>query len=400
MMNTIKNKISTLWLLVATLLVAPIFVSCEDDEDVDSGADPVVRYFRTTEATQADSMIVSASLGSVIAIVGENLSNVTAIKFNDKEAILNPCYITEDVIVVTVPSGIPSEITNKVYISAKNGNTVEANFEARIPAPMFSSINSLVFAEGQTIDISGNFFVGTEENPIKVMFPGGLTVEVESANYRDISCIVPAGADVTGDIFISTAYGTTKYAQKVNDVYGNNVYCDFDTKMHEAWCSPTVENSNDPISGNYLHYEQQAAGAWTWGNPFGTGSQMGNPLDYTITDKTCLAFEIRTNKPWVAGTFSFQFGNALSGAWETNMLMYAPWAKTGSFDTQGKWQTVFVPLSTPFVDKTGAEVKFKPTEDDIKNGFCVMVWGQYTGTDGSQIGDIDVDMDNFRLVEQ
>lgn len=405
MMNIFKNKLSAIWLLAA-LFVAPALVSCDDDDDNNDGADPVVRYFRTTYAEKADSMIVAGSLGQVIAIIGENLSNVTAIKFNDREATLNPCYITNTALIVTIPSGIPTEITNKVYMTSKNGNTTEFDFEAAIPAPVISNLSSLVFAEGQTLTFTGNFFVETPEQPIKVNFPGGASVEVTSPNYRTIRCEVPEGAAQTGSVSISTAYGVTNYMYKVNDIYGatvDNMYANMDDKNLEIWCSDkaTVTDANDPVSGNYLSYVQPGANAWNWGNPFGTTSNLSAPLDYKITSNTCLAFEIRTNAPWTTSSpMSFQFGSAMAGSWETDMLMWAPWAETGTFATNGEWQTVLVPLSTGLMDKTGADISKTADPEEVLKGFCVMFWGQYTGTDGSLSCDIDVDFDNFRLLEK
>ena len=63
MMNTLKNKLSVIWLLASLLAVPVLLASCDDDDDDNVGADPVIRYFRTTYAAQSDSMIVAGSLG-------------------------------------------------------------------------------------------------------------------------------------------------------------------------------------------------------------------------------------------------------------------------------------------------------------------------------------------------
>lgn len=402
MINTLKNKLSVIWLLAA-LFVVPTFVSCDDDDDCNSGADPVVRYFRTTYAAQSDSMIVAGSLGQVIAIIGENLSNVTAIKFNNNEATLNPCYITNNSIIVSIPSSIPTEITNKVYLTAKNGKTIDVDFEASIPAPVISNLNSLVFSEGQKLKLTGNFFVGTPERPITVNLPGGVSVEVTSADYKTISFEVPAGGAGTGNLSVSTAYGTTNYTYKVNDISGDNVYANMDDKNLDPSMSDkaSITNEKSPVSGNYLHYKHDGSSAWNWGNPFGTGAGMSAPLDYTVTKNTCLVFEMRTNNPWtISAPMSFQFGSSMAWGWETNMLMWAPWSDTGSFSTDGEWQTVFVPLSANLFDKTGADLSKTADASSIIGGFTVMFWGQYPGTDGSLSCDVDIDYDNFRLLEK
>lgn len=400
MMNILKNKLSVIWLLASLLTVPVFFTSCDDDDDDNSGADPVVRYFRTTYAAESDSMIVAGSLGQVIAIIGENLSNVTAIHFNNCQATLNPCYITNNAIVVTIPTYIPTEITNKVYLTAKNGKVIEVDFEATIPSPIINSVSSLVFNDGQNLTLKGNYFVGTEADPITVNFPGGATIEVTSTDYKTIKCQVPFGGANPGLLSVTTAYGTSYYSIKVNDISGSNVYANMDGKDLEIWCSDkaTVTNSNAPVSGNYLNYKGPGASAWNWGNPFGTPGSMA-PLDYTVTQNTCLAFEMRTNTPWTTSApMSFQFGSGISGSWETDMLMWAPWADTGEFSTDGEWQTVFVSVSGTLMDKTGADLNKTVSADDVLRGFCVMFWGQFAGSEGSC--DVDIDFDNFRLLEK
>jgi hypothetical protein len=81
----INTKIKTALLLLIGLVTGFSMAACNDDDETDTNADPVVRYFRPTDANIADSLIVDLSLGQTVAMIGENLDNIIAMKFNDQE---------------------------------------------------------------------------------------------------------------------------------------------------------------------------------------------------------------------------------------------------------------------------------------------------------------------------
>lgn len=78
---------------IAIVLLALVsFNSCSDDDDKggSGGGTPVVRYIRPCDATISDSLLTSGYLGTQIAIIGENLSKVNKVYFNDQKAKLKP----------------------------------------------------------------------------------------------------------------------------------------------------------------------------------------------------------------------------------------------------------------------------------------------------------------------
>ena len=118
MINKTNKSLVAMMLLFLMVIVAPTFTACDDDDD--EGGTPSIRYFRIPDASKADSMIVGAPWGTVVAIIGENLNSVKTIKFNDIEASLNSCYVTDNAILVSLPNGFPTVETNKVYLYPKN----------------------------------------------------------------------------------------------------------------------------------------------------------------------------------------------------------------------------------------------------------------------------------------
>ena len=80
----IKKLIPLAMLLLASLYSSTVFQSCKKSES-DSGM-PVVNYIRLNDPLKSDSLIVSALMGQIIVLMGENLQDVNQIWFNDKQA--------------------------------------------------------------------------------------------------------------------------------------------------------------------------------------------------------------------------------------------------------------------------------------------------------------------------
>ena len=123
-------KLSLKYISFFTMLLLGIgflVVSCNKDDDtggIDPNADignPIVKYIRTTNPDAADSLLVSAFMGSLIAIVGEDLDHTVELWFNDQQASLTPTYVTNETIIVNVPSSVPSEVIDKIRFVFSNG---------------------------------------------------------------------------------------------------------------------------------------------------------------------------------------------------------------------------------------------------------------------------------------
>src|SRR5690606_39934912 len=100
------------------------------------GGSPRVRYVRITEPTSADSLLVAAAQGQMVAIMGENLQNVVEVWFNDQPAQLQTTFITSTSIITRVPAELPEVITNKLTLVFANGQTLEYDFSVDISEPL------------------------------------------------------------------------------------------------------------------------------------------------------------------------------------------------------------------------------------------------------------------------
>ena len=120
------NKIFSSLLLVLAVLFSFSLESCKDQPDEFELKDgtPTVHYIRPAKASASDSLLVQANPQSIICLVGENLNCIKEMYFNDKKAILNTSFITENSLIVQVPSEIPELVTDKIYMITNDGRQV------------------------------------------------------------------------------------------------------------------------------------------------------------------------------------------------------------------------------------------------------------------------------------
>ena len=95
------------------VLTGFVTVACEDEPDKYevAGGVPTVRYIRSPYAASADSLITAATTGTTICLVGENLRSIYELYFNDRQAILNSSYMTDNTVLVDVPQTIPGYVS-------------------------------------------------------------------------------------------------------------------------------------------------------------------------------------------------------------------------------------------------------------------------------------------------
>ena len=110
-------------------------VSCDDEPDKFKLTDgtPEIYYIRPASIEGADSLIVAGYLDNNICIVGENLTSIKEIYFNDQQAIINTSYVTPNTMVIAIPGGIPEVVTNKIYMVNKSGVTTDYDFSVLVP---------------------------------------------------------------------------------------------------------------------------------------------------------------------------------------------------------------------------------------------------------------------------
>ena len=228
----LQNKIPFSLFCLIALVASFSMASCEDEPDKYEVADglPTVRYIRSPYAVSADSLITEASTGTTICLVGENLRSIYELYFNDVQAILNSSYMTDNTVIVDVPQSIPTEVSNKMYMVTRNGETVEYDFSVTVPAPTLTTMSCEYAPAGSEVTITGNYFVDDPNVPLSVVFPGDIEVtKFTNISQSSISFIMPECTE-EGAIDVTTIYGTTTSAFHYLDTRGmlfRGCYCFF-----------------------------------------------------------------------------------------------------------------------------------------------------------------------------
>lgn len=434
-MNNIFKYGSRLALAVAATFA---FVACEDEPDKYevAGGSPEVIY--VIKPANTDSLITSAFMGERIVLMGNNLRSITKLCFNDREAILNTSLITDHSLFVTVPGTLPDNPTDKIYMTNKDGEVTTFDFGVDVPAPQVSSLKCEQVKPGDVATILGDYLLDYEEAPMTIKMPDGKVVtEFVSLSKTAVSFKVPEGCTKPGTITVSTKYGATTSKFYFNDDRGmlfnfegemaHEAVSISDGKFNHGWHGRNIYKDETSLDGYYIQFGDGSTvldldGGWNdgqfsmeywcgnWDGNFTPDAKLFDVVDFTDYEKMALKFEINIPKsnPWTSGAMQLIFAPAegensvtLPGANNThfnnNVLprgLYRPWEATGSFDTNGEWQTVTVPFSefTNGADGTKASGSLSP---ESFASFTIFVWsGGVQGKDGTPI----IKVDNIRAV--
>lgn len=433
----------------AAIVSGLALVSCEDEPDRYRMTDgvPVVHYIRPVNAEASDSLLTSAYMENMICMVGENLRSIYELWFNDQKAILNTSYMTDNTLIVTVPSTIPGLVTDKIYMVTASKDTVKYDFSVIVPAPTVSSMSCEYTPAGEEAVIYGDYFIDDPNVPLEITFAEDVKVaEIKSITKNAVRFVVPEGAS-EGKVSVSTVYGTSEGAFHYLDSRGMMFEFDGLTGLTNHGWHPQAILSDGGITGNYVQLgdgetTMSEDGGWndgkfafeywcgSWDTPqnvtSGDGIALHNLVDFSDFKNMSLKFEmcIPSAYPWSAGAMQIAFegydrvtlsGNPIEGydsvaganAYVFNgeagdnglwgRAMYRPWlsADGGSFHTDDKWITVTIPLTSFNYDRLGEVTDLVPSKpEDFASLTFFVVGGGVNGVECTPI----IKIDNIRAV--
>ncbi len=416
---------------------------------------PTIKYIRLQDVTEGETIVTEASVQTGLTIIGENLTSIKEMYFNDKAAVLNTSHMTKNALLVSVPKDIPGEVSDQITMVTRDGDTCRYDFHVIVPAPSVNFMKNEYAKEGSTATIIGNFFVQDPNVPLTITFTGiqnSASVAVDPStitvaeNNASVSFTVPAGAP-EGNVEVTTVYGTGVshfYYHDSRGIFLNYEGEKFDQPyglVPQGWNSAHLFVADDPtaVSGNYVQYPDPAKnaegmpadGAWTeyykvtywcgnWnGDPMSVTSGAGAPLRnlfpagyFAKPEDLVFKFEMRIPKdnPWKAGALQVLFVNNLicaNDSWQNNTYIhtaadggqdlprgiYRPWAETGSFLTGDEWITVTMPLSDFVYNMDGTPTTKRLAEDSFDS---FVMWPVAGGMAGEKCDPI-FHYDNLRI---
>ena len=418
------------------ILGALLFAACDSvdypDRFVQTSGVPKVDFIRYADK---DVIITQANMEEVVCIVGDNLTSIHDLYFNDQAAILNTSYMTAKTLLVSVPKTMPSVQTDKIYMITKDGQEVTYDFKVLPPAPKISSMSLEWANPGETVTISGSYLF----DPVQVEFPGVDPVNASAGDGSEISVVIPEGAQ-PGKIKVTTSSGTAQSIFMYKDYRG--MLFNFDDDPHPAnhgWHAQVIETDETALSGNFLRLGApdvtlDAEGGWNdgnfsfeywpgdWDDPvtYADSPRLTDYADFSDWKNMALKFElyIPTSNPWMSGAMQILVGgvtvvtgggagvldidgNVTAGANNTFIsgnesprALYVPWKATGSFDTGNKWVTVTIPYSSFIYGPDGSQATGTLDASSFSS-LTIFVWnGGVTGTECQPV----IKIDNLRAV--
>jgi len=375
------------------LIAVMVNFSCEKSND----EAPYILYVRVPNPVQKDSLLVAATQGQLIAIMGGNLQNTREVWFNDQKAIMNQGWITNKSVMVNVPTAVPDEVSNQLRLVFADGSSLSHDFRVAISKPVVNNMFCEYVLEGDNAIINGSYFYP----PISVTFPGGITVSSEggavSVNEENtiLTVKVPQGATEPGQLTVTSNFGFTESNFWFLD--NRNIFQGFefeentsdpDKPFGELGTNDGVIVDNpgegDPplINGNYMRmifnestWWRQLFCNWNLGLVNIPNDAILNPKNYNYK------FEVCTTKPYDGSGLKIWMNDMVIQNSETFFEWKPP------FDSKGQWCTMVIPLD----DIAASLGSFWPGVQ-LDGYFCGVVYA------GSSRLDCDMSFDNFRVV--
>ena len=396
---------------------------------------PEVSYIRYADR---DLIINQASMEETICIVGNNLTSVHDIYFNDQAAVLNTSYMTEHAIIVAVPKNLPTVKDDKIHLVTRDSSVVLYDFIVLPPVPKINALSNEWAKPGETVTVSGSYLFA----PLTVEFPGADPIDVTASTGDSFDVVVPAGAK-PGKIKVQTASGLAQSIFMYQDSRG--MLFNFDTDPHptnHGWHAQVIETDGTALDGNFLRLGApgvtlDADGGWKdgnfsfeywpgdWDDPvsYADSPRLTKFADFSKWNNMALKFElfIPSSNPWKSGAMQLIIGGVElvtggaegaididgnktagannkfisgDGAPMAPRALYRPWEASGSFDTGDKWITVTVPYTSFVYNSDGTANTYEVNAQSFTS-LTIFVWsGGVAGTECEPI----IKIDNIRAV--
>lgn len=434
-----KKSFTYRWLApVAALALGFMAVSCDDEPDKFELTDgtPVVKYVRTVDPATKDSLLTGAYLDNQICLVGDNLTSIYEIYFNDQKAIINTSLVTDHTMLVTVPGSIPEKVSNKIFMHNKSGVVTEYDFKVLVPAPSVRTISCEWAKPGELATIYGDYFIDEESVPLQIFFAGNIEVpreNIKSITKTAITFTVPDNW-TEGYMTVASIYGSSRSSYKFHDT--TNILFDWDgtrggLAIANGWRPGKVHNPGEDegieaIDGSYLYMDGPTldgdpTASWCednysfnyWTDEAGNGALKDRPEFASLIEKygidgLQIKFEllVPSTSPWSSAALQIIFtavNEANSSMSSANQFiantgvprcLWAPWIATGSYDTAGKWVTVSQPLSSFNKTHEGASCGRSLSISDLYGLTFFVYHGGVTGVSCEPI----LCIDNIRVV--
>tara|TARA_R110002020_G_scaffold276134_4_gene491416 strand:+ start:656 stop:1876 length:1221 start_codon:yes stop_codon:yes gene_type:complete len=256
--------------------------ACKDEDEISVGP-PMIERVRSTDPTAADSAFTSATLGSTLAILGNNFLGTQQVYLNDYPLGVNTAYVTNSAVIVTVGDSVPTvatdpNVSNTLRLVNKAGEAV-MEFQTLPPAPQILQVKNQYVKAGDDLTLLGRYFYFVDT----VYFPGedvfvtsGFTTNAAGSS---LTVKVPENIDYSEgqSIRVVTKSGGSATNRNTQIFAGKGMVADFDTNGALEWpwswgwgISGDMIQSSQPgitsLDGNFGGMNQAFPASYGWNN--------------------------------------------------------------------------------------------------------------------------------------
>ncbi len=379
--------------------------------------------------TSTTQVLTQARVGTLIRINGSGFATATAIYCNGVKVNVNPNFVTETNIIMTIPGTLPfgssigdTQARNTIRIVTKYDD-ITYPFIIQGPSPVVSDVSHTLPKVGERLIVYGTNL----RDITKIILPGDVLLTPDqfqlSTDYTSLSFTIPnggtgtpGGIDVIGDNGEAFSYNYMNHTEGIfikaftNDAnkaysYGSNISGTMTAllpqtgnghKNPEFYRQVPVAPADAPV--------ETSIGGFNF-SPINALNSVLQTSNGTITTATpcnnlALQFDFYIPVEWASGWLRIDFINGNTN-WRYN---YAPWAVSGAIKpvTMTGWQTATMPLGA---FKALTNQTFGYFVDQMKTASSVFSFVNGTLTDAGGavyppkvIKNFQMSFGNFRIV--
>ncbi len=350
------NKINY---LLSTCLISLSFclIGCSSDKGYDDNYQPADFLPNTGEPEitavyagtdiQLATPISEGKPGDNIIIVGKNLNNLKALKFNTVEADLSKTYTVATKAYVSIPTAFALEHQNQIEYTTDKG-TATYPFVVKFPELVVSHLDNEFAAPGDVVKVVGenfDYYGFDEEGTGSTVSINGQTVKVEYVSAEGVGVKVPAGIKDNSTVTVkwTDAAGEKQSVSLPLRSTAGRLFKELTKKMLvktdravSIEDDSQVTSCNSKLGTNHLHISGTLR-AWSW-LELAISQTLPNLSISDVADY-CLVFEVLNAED------NKLLGSGYEFAWNSDWDHACKWNPGNGFTTNGKWQTVRIPLA-------------------------------------------------------
>jgi hypothetical protein len=297
-------------IIVASALAAlTSFTSCDDTNDCGCACNvPVIESIERLDSAGIN-VAGRVEAGTYVALLGQNLGDVTSVQFGDKIVAIKPAYRTDNSLILQIPSVSKSCVATLVTSSCPTGYAMN-QMTIVVGTPTVYMMYNEFAADKDTLMLLGSSFVG-EAMEVDFVREGQVVSTVKGSDIilpkddgSEMYVVVPNG--VGSDLNLVVRNANEGKSSTCGIIFRNtrNLLIDWDTNMDKVFETGAVKKQADgsyAMVSDVLDWLDEVPNLYTKGE----GQNKFGVLRCADYESICFAPELYTENghPYVLGGY-------------------------------------------------------------------------------------------------